>query len=95
MAESEAELKRALRQLRHHKHVLEKFDSQIMSKMPGLQTMSEDAFRAGEAEVIDLIDSTRTRFEVKLTRIDLLETAAQAEVDVLAVTGRIEDTSWR
>lgn len=95
VAESEAELERALRQLRHHEHVLEKFDSQIMAKMPGLQTMSEDAFRAGEAEVIDLIDSTRTRFEVKLTRIDLLEAAAQAEVDVLAVTGRIEDTSWR
>ena len=95
VAESEAELKRALRQLRHHKHVLERFDSEVMGKMAGLQTMSEDAFRAGEAEVIDLLDSTRTRFEVKLTRIDLLETAVQAEVDVLAVTGRIEDTSWR
>jgi cobalt-zinc-cadmium efflux system outer membrane protein len=95
VAESEAELERALRQLKHHKHVLEKFDSQVVGKMAGLQTMSEDAFRAGEAEVIDLLDSTRTRFEVKLTRIDLLESAAQAEVDVLAVTGRIEDVAPR
>jgi len=95
VAESEAELRRAFRQLKHHKHVLEKFDSEVGSKMEGLQRMSMDAFRAGQAELIDIIDSTRTRFEVKLTRIDLLETAAQAEVDVLAVTGRIEDTAWR
>ena len=95
VASTEAELKRALRQLRHHRHVLEKFDAEVVGKMDGLQRMSVDAFRAGEAELIDLIDSTRTRFEVKLTRIDLLESAAQAEVDVLAVTGHIEDVTWR
>jgi cobalt-zinc-cadmium efflux system outer membrane protein len=95
VASTEAELERALRQLKHHRHVLQKFDAEVVGKMPTLQLMSEDAYRAGQAELIDLIDSTRTRFEVKLTRIDLLESAAQAEVDVLAVTGRIEDVAPR
>ena len=57
--------------------------------------MAEDSFRAGDAELIDLLDATRTRIDVALTRIDLLEATVEAEVDVLAVTGRITETSAR
>jgi outer membrane protein, heavy metal efflux system len=95
VASTQAELKRALRLLEHHKEVLTNFDRDVFAKLPQLKQMSEDAYRAGEAELIDLLDATRTRFEIDLQRIDLVETTAQAEVDVLAATGRIEETSAR
>jgi outer membrane protein, heavy metal efflux system len=95
VASTQAELKRALRLLEHHKEVLAAFDRDVFAKLPQLKQMSEDAYRAGEAELIDLLDATRTRFEIDLQRIDLVETTAQAEVDVLAATGRIEDMTAR
>jgi cobalt-zinc-cadmium efflux system outer membrane protein len=91
IASTKAELKRALRLLRHHKRALATFDTDVGAKMPVLEQMAEDSFRAGDSELIDLLDATRTRFEVKLTRVDLLESTVEAEVDVLAVTGRIEE----
>lgn len=90
MAETQAELKRALRLLEHHKEVLAQFDRDVYAQLPKLAQMSEDAYKAGSAELIDLLDATRTRFEIDLQRVDLLEATAQAEVDVLAATGRIE-----
>ena len=95
VAATKAELKRALRLLKHHQHVLAAFDADVAAKLPTLRQMAEDSFRAGDAELIDLLDATRTRIEVQLTRIDLLEATVEAEVDVLAVTGRIEETSPR
>lgn len=91
IAATKAELKRALRLLKHHIHALATFDSDVLAKLPVMEQMAEDSFRAGDSELIDLLDATRTRFEVKLTRIDLMEATVEAEVDVLAVTGRIED----
>lgn len=90
IAETQAELKRALRLLEHHKEVLLQFDRDVYAQLPTLAQMSEDAYKAGSAELIDLLDATRTRFEIDLQRINLLEATAQAEVDVLAATGRIE-----
>jgi cobalt-zinc-cadmium efflux system outer membrane protein len=93
VASTQAELKRATRLLEHHKQVLVQFDRDVHARLPELQQMSEDAYRAGEAELIDLLDATRTRFEIQLQRIDLLESTAEAEVDVLAATGRIEEVN--
>ena len=73
--------------------MLAQFDHDVHARLPELQQMSEDAYRAGEAELIDLLDATRTRFEIQLQRIDLLEATAEAEVDVLSATGRIEEVS--
>jgi cobalt-zinc-cadmium efflux system outer membrane protein len=71
--------------------VLATYDADVLAKIATIKQMAEDSFRTGDSELIDLLDATRTRFEVKLTRIDLLEAAVEAEVDVLSVTGRIEE----
>lgn len=92
---TKAELERALALLRHSKYVLATFDADVRAKLPRLEQMAEDSFRAGEADLIELLDATRTRFEIELARIDLLEAAVESEVDVLAVTGRIEDVERR
>ncbi len=95
VAATKAELERALRLLEHHKHVLATYDADVLAKIPSLKQMAEDSFRSGDSELIDLLDATRTRFEIALTRIDLLEATVEAEVDVLAVTGRIEEVGVR
>jgi cobalt-zinc-cadmium efflux system outer membrane protein len=95
VAATKAELKRALRLLKHHKHVLATYDADVLAKISSLEQMAEGSFRTGDSELIDLLDATRTRFEVKLIRIDLLEATVEAEVDVLAVTGRIDEVGAR
>lgn len=90
MASTQAELKRSLRLLEHRRTALVTFENDVFSRIPTLKQMAEDAFRDGQAQLIELLDATRARFEVKLTHIDMQEAVIQAEVDVLAVTGRIE-----
>nr|WP_276600091.1 MULTISPECIES: TolC family protein [unclassified Nannocystis] len=92
VASTQAELKRALRLLEHRRNALATFELDVLSKLPTMKQMAEDSFRAGQSQLIELLDATRARFEVKLTQVDMLEAVVQAEVDVLAVTGRIEET---
>ena len=91
IAETQAELKRAMRLLEHRRKAVATFEQEVFSKIPTLQQMAEDSFRSGQTQLIELLDATRARFEVKLTHIDMLEAVIQAEIDVLSVTGRIEE----
>lgn len=91
VAETRAELERAIRLLEHRRKAIETFEQEVFAKIPQLKQMSEDSFRAGQAQLIELLDATRARFEVKLTHIEMEESVIQAEIDVLAVTGRIEE----
>jgi len=91
VAEAHAELRRALRLLEHRRHALATFEQDVLAQLPGLRQMAEDSFRAGQGQLIELLDATRARFEVKLTHVDMQASTIQAEIDVLAVTGRIEE----
>lgn len=91
IAETRAEFKRALRMLEHRRKALRVFEQDVYAKLPTLQQAAEDSFRIGQMPLVDLLDATGARFEVKLTHVDIREAAVQAEVDVLAVTGRIEE----
>lgn len=95
VASTRAELDRALRLLEHRRSTLKSYERRVLAQVPALQRMSEDSFSAGQAELIDLLDAVRSRFEIQLTHVDLLEATILAEVDVLAVTGRIEDINPR
>lgn len=94
IAETRAEFKRALRMLEHRRKALRVFEQDVYAKLPTLQQAAEDSFRIGQMPLVDLLDATGARFEVKLTHVDIREAAVQAEVDVLAVTGRIEEMRW-
>lgn len=89
VAETQAELQRALRLLEHRRRALETFEKEVLVRLPTLQQMSEDSVRAGQAQL--MLDVTRTRLEVKVTHIDMQESTIQAEIDVLAASGRIEE----
>ncbi len=71
------------------------FEQEILAKMSSLQQMAEDSYRGGQSQLSDLLDATRARFEVKLTHVGMREAVIQAEIDVLAVSGRIEEMRAR
>ena len=91
IAETHAELKRAVRLLEHRRAAVLTFEQEVSSKIPALKQMAENSYRGGQTQLIELLDATRARFEVELTHIDMREAVIQAEIDVLAVTGRIEE----
>ncbi len=62
-----------------------------MGRLPEVARMSEDAYHEGQADILDLLDAQRARTGALLTRLDAIEAVAQAEGDVLALTGRIEE----
>lgn len=94
-AETQAELKRAVRMLENRRRAVQAFEQEVLAEMPTLKQMAEDSFRDGQAQLGDMLDATRAPFEVRLTHIDMQEAVIQAEVDVLAVTGRIEEVGAR
>ncbi len=90
IAETHAELRRAVRLLEHRRNAMRNFERDVYAKLPLLQQMAEDSFRIGKAELSELLDAAVAAFEVKLTQLDLQKAVIQAEVAVLAITGRIE-----
>jgi outer membrane protein TolC len=95
IAETQAELKRAIRLLDHRRSAVRTFEQEIFGKMASMQQMAEDSYRGGQSQLGDLLDASRARFEVKLTHIGMREAVVKAEIDVLAVTGRIEEVASR
>lgn len=59
-------------------------------RLPALKDMAEDAYRLGRGTVFDLLDATRSRHEIRQTRIDLLSSLIDAQLRLLALGGEIE-----
>lgn len=92
IAETRAEFERAMRVLEHRRRAVQVFEQDVYAKLPTLQAAAEDSFRIGQMSLVDLLEAIGARYEVRLTHVDVRKAAVQAEVDVLAVTGRIEET---
>jgi outer membrane protein, heavy metal efflux system len=90
IVETHAELRRAVRLLDHRRKAMHTFEQEVYAKLPALKQMAEDSFRIGKAELSELLDASVAASEVKLTQLDLQKSVIQAEVAVLAITGRIE-----
>ena len=52
--------------------------------------MAEDAYRFGRSSIFELLDSTRSRFELHQTRIDLVASLVDAQLRFLATSGELE-----
>lgn len=91
-AELEAELDRVTSVLRDRQRALSGFERGVLSETAELQRMAEDAYVTGQVEILELIDAVETHYELELERVELVEAVMHAEVDVLHVVGRVEDT---
>jgi cobalt-zinc-cadmium efflux system outer membrane protein len=52
--------------------------------------MSEDSYKFGKTNLLELLDASRTRTEIKLNYVDLLLAEIDAELDALMASGQLE-----
>jgi len=69
---------------------LQQFEREAAAKLPLLKQMAEDAYRLGRGTILDLLDATRSRNELRQTRIDLAAALLEAQIRFLALSGELE-----
>jgi cobalt-zinc-cadmium efflux system outer membrane protein len=69
---------------------LQRFDADTAVRLPGLQEMAENAYRLGRGSIFELLDSTRSRYDLYQVRIDLLASIVEAQLRFLAASGELE-----
>lgn len=87
-AETRADLRRAIAVLLQRRETLAMLERDVMSQLPEMRQMAEDAYREGKADILELLDAMRSRTTARLVHVDDLEAVIQAEIDVLALTGK-------
>ena len=71
---------------------LEQFDKESSSRLPALREMSEQAYRFGRSSIFELLDSTRSRYEIQQSRIELVGSLVEAQLRFLATSGSLDRT---
>jgi len=92
MASTKQELERAVTVLARRRDTLAKFERDVLKPLPALKQMSEDAYRLGKSGLLELLDSSRSRIEIKLSHLDLLTGEIEAELDTMMVSGLLVAT---
>jgi cobalt-zinc-cadmium efflux system outer membrane protein len=89
-AEVAATLERLANVITARQAALESFEREAAARLPALKQMAEDAYRLGRGSILELLDSTRSRYDLLQTRIDLLAALAEARLRFLATSGELE-----
>jgi len=87
LAATREELERAVEVLKHRRETLIKFEHDVLDTLPAIQQMAEDAYRLGKTGLLELIDSSRSRTEIKLNHLELLVGEIEAELDAMMASG--------
>jgi cobalt-zinc-cadmium efflux system outer membrane protein len=86
-AEVAANIQRLQDVISARRGALERFENDAASKLSGLKQMAEDAYRLGRGSILELLDATRSRYELQQIRIDLAAALVEAQVRLLALAG--------
>ena len=89
-AEVAATLERLANVITARQFALESFEREAAARLPALKQMAEDAYRLGRGSILELLDSTRSRYDLLQTRIDLLAALSEAQLRFLATSGELE-----
>jgi len=87
LAATRQELERAVEVLKRRRDTLTKFEHDVLDTLPTLQQMAEDAYRLGKTGLLELLDSSRTRTEIKLNHLELLVGEIESELDAMMASG--------
>lgn len=68
---------------------LDRFEKDAGGRLPALKQMAEDAYRLGRGSILELLDATRSRYELQQIRIDLTAALAEAQVRLAALSGEL------
>lgn len=94
-AQTRKELERAADLLNRRRNILDQFSVEVVSQIPKLHQMAEDAYRLGKGSLLELLDAARSRTAVRINYLDLLESETQAELEVLRAAGLLADRAER
>lgn len=89
-AEVAATLERYANVIAARQIALQRFDTESSSRLAVLKEMSEQAYRLGRSSIFELLDSTRTRYELQQSRIELVGSLVEAQLRFLATSGSLD-----
>ena len=92
LAATRQELERSVEVLKLRRETLTKFEHDVLETLPTLKQMAEDAYRLGKTGLLELLDSSRTRTEIKLNHLELLVSEIEAELDAMMASGILAAT---
>jgi len=90
VAEVATNLERYANVIAARQAALQRFQEEASARLPLLKQMAEDAYRLGRSSIFELLDSTRSRYELHQTRIDLVAALFEAQLRFLATSGELE-----
>ncbi len=91
LASTRQELERAVEVLKRRRATLTNYETQVVEPLVTIRQMSEDAYRFGKTSLLELLDASRSRTEIKSNYIDLLVGEIEAELDAMMVAGSLSD----
>lgn len=80
-------LDRATGLLSRRRETRAQFEREVIAKLPALKEMGEAAYRLGKGSLLELLDSTRSRTEIRLTHLELIQLELEAELETLKASG--------
>ena len=89
-AEVGANLDRLASVIAARQSALQRFEQEAGVRLPALQQMAEDAYRLGRGSILELLDSTRSRYELQQARIELVAALYEAQLRYLATSGDLD-----
>lgn len=89
-AEVAATLERLANVIAAREAALQSFEQEATARLPALRQMAEDAYRLGRGSILELLDSTRARYDLMQTRIDFVAALLEAQLRYLATSGELE-----
>ncbi len=91
LATMRQDLERAVAVLNRRRETLAGFEKQVLQPLVKIQQMSEDSYKFGKTSLLELLDASRSRSEIKLNYVDLLVSEIDAELDAMMVAGALSD----
>jgi len=85
LAEARADIERATAVLAKRRAALTELETRVVQRVPMLRRMSEDAYREGGADILELLDAMRSVKDIQLAHVQQLESAKLAEETVVSV----------
>ena len=87
LAEAHADIERATTVLAKRRAALDELETRVVQRVPSLRRMSEDAYREGGADILELLDAMRSVKDIQIAHVQQLESSKLAEEVVVSVTG--------
>ena len=87
LAEAHADIERATTVLAKRRAALDELETRVVQRVPSLRRMSEDAYREGGADILELLDAMRSVKDIQIAHVQQLESSKLAEDVVVSVAG--------